>query len=86
MDELITYGSGDVTDWAPVAKQYLKKDAMSVADLCAAAVELSDNTCANAVLARFGCPPAPAAKRTGAANPLTAGRPNRAQAQSRARN
>jgi beta-lactamase class A len=50
MDELIAYG--------PVAKQNLEKGAMSVADMCEAAVELSDNTCANALLARFGGPSA----------------------------
>jgi beta-lactamase class A len=57
MDELINYGPADLMDWAPVAKQNLEKGAMSVADMCAAAVELSDNTCANALLARFGGPP-----------------------------
>jgi beta-lactamase class A len=58
MDELIAYGPADLMEWAPVAKQNLGKGAMSVADMCAAAVELSDNTCANALLARFGGPPA----------------------------
>ena len=58
MDELIAYGPADLMEWAPVAKQNLEKGAMSVADMCAAAVELSDNTCANALLARFGGPPA----------------------------
>lgn len=58
MDEMIAYGPADLLDWAPVAKQNLDKGAMSVADMCAAAVELSDNTCANALLARFGGPPA----------------------------
>ena len=58
MDEMIAYGPADLMDWAPVAKQNLDKGAMSVADMCAAAVELSDNTCANALLARFGGPAA----------------------------
>jgi beta-lactamase class A len=58
MDEMIAYGPADLLDWAPVAKQNLEKGAMSVADMCAAAVELSDNTCANALLARFGGPAA----------------------------
>jgi len=56
MDEMIAYGPDDLMEWAPVAKQNLNKGAMSVADMCAAAVELSDNTCANALLARFGVP------------------------------
>jgi beta-lactamase class A len=58
MDELIAYGPADLMEWAPVAKQNLEKGAMSVADMCEAAVELSDNTCANALLARFGGPSA----------------------------
>jgi beta-lactamase class A len=58
MDELIAYGPAELMEWAPVAKQNVEKGAMSVADMCAAAVELSDNTCANALLARFGGPSA----------------------------
>jgi beta-lactamase class A len=58
MDELIAYGPADLMEWAPVAKQNLEKGAMSVADMCEAAVELSDNTCANALLLRFGGPSA----------------------------
>ena len=56
--EQIAYGPSDLMEWAPVAKQNLEKGALSVADMCAAAVELSDNTCANALLARVGGPSA----------------------------
>jgi beta-lactamase class A len=55
---MIAYGPDDLMDYAPVAKQNLEKGAMSVADMCEAAVELSDNTCANALLARVGGPSA----------------------------
>ncbi len=58
LDELIAYGPEDLLEYAPVAKQHLEKGAMSVADMCKAAVELSDNTCANALLARIGGPSA----------------------------
>jgi beta-lactamase class A len=58
MDELIAYSPTDLMEWAPVAKQNMEKGAMSVVDMCEAAVELSDNTCANALLARFGGPSA----------------------------
>jgi beta-lactamase class A len=58
LDEPIAYGPADLMENAPVAKQNLSKGAMSVADMCEAAVELSDNTCANALLARVGGPPA----------------------------
>jgi beta-lactamase class A len=58
LDELIAYGPDDLMEYAPVAKQNLEKGAMSMADMCEAAVELSDNTCANALLARVGGPSA----------------------------
>jgi beta-lactamase class A len=58
LDELIAYGPDDLLEYAPVAKQNLEKGAMSLADMCEAAVELSDNTCANALLARVGGPSA----------------------------
>jgi len=54
LDEMIAYGPDDLLEYAPVARQNLEKGAMSVADMCEAAVELSDNTCANALLARVG--------------------------------
>jgi beta-lactamase class A len=58
LDERIAYGPADLMEWAPAAKQNLQKGAMTVAEMCEAAVELSDNTCANALLARFGGPSA----------------------------
>jgi beta-lactamase class A len=58
LDELIAYGPADLLEWAPAAKQNVEKGTMSVSDMCKAAVELSDNACANLLLARFGGPPA----------------------------
>jgi beta-lactamase class A len=58
MDETIAFGPADLMEWAPAAKLNVAKGAMSVAAMCEAAVELSDNTCANALLARFGGPAA----------------------------
>jgi beta-lactamase class A len=58
LDQMIRYGAGDLLDYAPAARQNLAKGAMSVSAMCAAAVELSDNTCANLLLARVGGPPA----------------------------
>jgi beta-lactamase class A len=58
LDELIAYNRADLLEWAPAAKQNVEKGAMSVGDMCKAAVEVSDNTCANALLARFGGPSA----------------------------
>lgn len=54
----IPYGQADLLEYAPVAKQNLAAGGMSVADMCKAIVELSDNTCANLLLARVGGPTA----------------------------
>ena len=58
LDKLVSYGPQDLLDYAPVAKRNLAYGAMSVADMCKATVELSDNTCANMLLARTGGPAA----------------------------
>jgi len=58
LDDMVTYGAQDLLDYAPVAKQNLAAGAMSVSDMCKAIVELSDNTCANLLLARSGGPAA----------------------------
>jgi beta-lactamase class A len=58
LDAMVGYGPQDLLEYAPVAKQNLAQGAMSVADMCKAAVELSDNTCANLLLARAGGPAA----------------------------
>ena len=56
---MIPYGARDVPDWhAPAARLNLPKGAMSVLEMCAAAVSESDNTCANLLLARIGGPAA----------------------------
>jgi beta-lactamase class A len=59
LQDLIAYGPDDLSDlYAPVARQNLAKGALSVADMCAGAVEDSDNICANLLLARVGGPAA----------------------------
>ncbi|HEY1875927.1 MAG TPA: class A beta-lactamase [Rhizomicrobium sp.] len=57
LDRMISYGPEDLQDfYAPVAKQNLARARMSVAEMCEAAVELSDNACANLLLASVGGP------------------------------
>lgn len=58
LDRMIRYGVADLQEYAPVARENLAKGALSVVDMCKAAVELSDNTCANLLLARVGGPTA----------------------------
>lgn len=55
---MIPFGQTDLLDYAPVARQNLAAGEMSVAEMCKAIVELSDNTCANLLLARIGGPSA----------------------------
>lgn len=58
LDAVVRFGPGDMQDYAPVAKAGLGKGGLTVAELCKGAVELSDNTCANLLLARMGGPAA----------------------------
>jgi beta-lactamase class A len=62
LENMINFGSEDLLDYAPAARQALAQNhtraSMSVAAMCEAAVELSDNTCANLLLARVGGPAA----------------------------
>jgi beta-lactamase class A len=55
---LVPYGEQDLLDYAPVATENLEKGVLSIEQLCQAAVELSDNTCANLLLDRVGGPAA----------------------------
>ncbi|PWE76194.1 beta-lactamase [Bradyrhizobium sp. SUTN9-2] len=55
---MIRYGQSDLLEYAPVARENLAAGKMSVGEMCKAIVELSDNTCANLLLARIGGPAA----------------------------
>ena len=55
----ISYAAADIQDWyAPVAKANLTRGSLSVIEMCRAAVEESDNTCASLLLSRIGGPSA----------------------------
>jgi beta-lactamase class A len=56
LEAMIPYGESDLQEYAPVARANLAKGALTVGEMCKAAVELSDNTCANLLLARIGGP------------------------------
>src|SRR5262249_13091189 len=47
LDRAIPYGQSDLLEYAPVTREHAAKGSMTVAELCAAAVEMSDNTAAN---------------------------------------
>jgi beta-lactamase class A len=56
LDRRIAYAAADLLDYAPVAKAHLAEGGMSVGDLCAAAIDWSDNTAANLILQSIGGP------------------------------
>ncbi len=56
LDTAIPYGKADLLDYAPVTRANVGKGHMTLAELCAAAVTLSDNTAANLLLAQVGGP------------------------------
>ncbi len=56
LDRRIAYGPGDLLGYAPVAKAHAAEGAMTLAALCAAAIDWSDNTAANLVLQAIGGP------------------------------
>lgn len=58
LDQMIAYGEKDLIDHAPVARQNLARGALSIGEMCRGAVEVSDNTCANLLLAYLGGPAA----------------------------
>jgi beta-lactamase class A len=57
LDRTIAYGPNDLLEYAPIAKAHVAEGGMTLADLCAAAIDWSDNTAANLVLQSIGGPP-----------------------------
>lgn len=58
LDRRIAYGPKDLLGYAPVTRAHAADGGMTLDALCAAAIELSDNTAANLILARLGGPAA----------------------------
>ncbi len=57
LDQRVPFSRADLLEYAPRARAHVDRGAMSVLDLCAAAVEVSDNTAGNLLLALVGGPP-----------------------------
>ncbi|TCW08613.1 beta-lactamase class A/beta-lactamase class A TEM [Raoultella sp. BIGb0138] len=55
LDRRIDYRQQDLVEYSPVTEKHLS-DGLTVAELCAAAITLSDNTAANLLLATLGGP------------------------------
>jgi beta-lactamase class A len=58
LTRMISYTSADILEYAPITSMYVGDGAMSVSDLCEAAISFSDNTAANLLLAAIGGPDA----------------------------
>jgi beta-lactamase class A len=58
LDRRIVFSVKDLVTYSPVTQDHVGPDGMSVAEICDAAVTLSDNTAGNLLLASFGGPPA----------------------------
>nr|WP_254453699.1 class A beta-lactamase [Siccirubricoccus sp. G192] len=56
LDRRIRFGRGDLVVYSPVTQERVGGDGMSLAELCAAAMTLSDNTAGNLLLASMGGP------------------------------
>jgi beta-lactamase class A len=56
LDRRLSFGNRDLLDYAPVAREHLGEGSMTIESLCAAAIEMSDNTAANLLLQVIGGP------------------------------
>lgn len=56
LDRWIEYGKADLLEYAPVTRAHVGQGGMTLGALAAAAVQWSDNTAANLVLAQLGGP------------------------------
>ncbi|NDZ16587.1 class A beta-lactamase [Variovorax sp. WS11] len=56
LDRRVTYARDDLVPYSPATEKHAGGEGMTMAQLCEAAVTLSDNTAANLMLASFGGP------------------------------
>jgi beta-lactamase class A len=66
----IRFAAGDVIDGSPISKDHIG-DGMTLAELCAAAIDDSDNTAANLILSALGGPRAVTAFARSLGDPVT---------------
>jgi len=56
LDRRVVFGRGVLLSYAPITRLHVGPPGMSIAELCEAAITLSDNTAANLLLASLGGP------------------------------
>ncbi len=71
LNRFVRYGRADLLSYAPVTTANLGRGGMSLNDLCAAAIEVSDNTAANLILKTLGGPDAVTRYARDLGDPLT---------------
>jgi len=71
LDRRIVFGKDVLLDYAPITKLRVGPPGMTVSELCAAAITLSDNTAANLLLKEIGGPQAVTAYARSLGDPLT---------------
>ncbi len=71
LDRRIVFGNDVVLSYAPVTSKHVGAPGMSVAELCEATIELSDNTAANLLLSSMGGPQAVTKFVRGLGDPVT---------------
>jgi len=58
LDRRIVFSTSDLVTYSPMTEKHTGPNGMTIAELCLAAITLSDNTAANLLLASFGGPSA----------------------------
>jgi beta-lactamase class A len=71
LDRWVEFGKADLLDYAPIAKENVDKGGLMLGQLCAAAIEFSDNTAANLILTALGGPQAVTAYARTLGDPVT---------------
>ncbi|RWX23472.1 class A beta-lactamase, partial [Rhizobium leguminosarum] len=56
LDRRVSYGKDKLVDYSPISEKHAGTDGMTLAELCEAAVTVSDNTAGNLLLESFGGP------------------------------
>jgi beta-lactamase class A len=58
LDRKVVFSTSDLVTYSPITEKRTGPNGMTIAELCVAAITMSDNTAANLLLASFGGPPA----------------------------
>jgi beta-lactamase class A len=58
LDRRVVFSAADVVEYSPVTQARAGPEGMTIAEICAAAITVSDNTAGNLMLASFGGPAA----------------------------